>query len=165
MVEVSQEHTVAVVFHKLMYHCDLICLLFCILAELSPVILYNVQYKFYFYSTASLTCSPFPIQGDIKRTAEQRRKLLVLLSKDALDVILQASVCVKMHICLLKYTVKIYRLSVECFQGWGCSSVFGTLAAQAKVPGFDLQQLFTFFSFASRPVISCENKDKVDVIN
>ena len=38
------------------------------------------------------------MQGDIKRTAKQRTKLLVLLSKDALDVILQASMCVEIHI-------------------------------------------------------------------
>ena len=45
-----------------------------------------------------LACSPLPMQGDIKRTAKQRTKLLVLLSKDALDVILQASMCVEMHL-------------------------------------------------------------------
>ena len=44
MVEVSQEHTVAVVFHKLMNHCDLICLLFCILAELQGTIWKKKEY-------------------------------------------------------------------------------------------------------------------------
>lgn len=53
-----------------------------------PSLLVPILYELHFL---------FP-QGDIKRTAEERTKLLVLLSKDALDVILQASMCV-LHVC------------------------------------------------------------------
>ena len=40
----------------------------------------------YMYLTYAYVC-----QGDVKRTAGEREKLLVLLSKDALQVILDAS--------------------------------------------------------------------------
>lgn len=58
-----------------------------------PSLLVPILYELHFL---------FP-QGDIKRTAEERTKLLVLLSKDALDVILQASMCV-LHVCGVHHT-------------------------------------------------------------
>ena len=56
------------------------------------------------------------LQGDIKRTAEERTKLLVLLSKDALDVILQATVCVTHCVVIKPYTLSSYVLLLTCIR-------------------------------------------------
>ena len=141
MIEVSQEHTVAVVFHKLMYHCDLVCLLFCILAVYYPLLFCRMSnINFISIVQCPSLVLHFPFRGTSNVQLSNGESFWYYSLKMPWMLYCKP-LCALKCICLLKYTVKIYRLLVECFEGWGCSSVFRTLAAQTKVPGFDLQQL------------------------
>ena len=59
--------------------CVFVCLCMCVCACVCACVCVRV-------------CVRVCVQGDLKRTAEERQKLLVLMSKDALQVVWDASV-------------------------------------------------------------------------